>query len=169
MTFAIESRIKSVARTRVTSNSVFSNPRRVRKTAESLPNVDPNPLVLDCMRMMTISSNDSRIWAACRYGAKGYLLPISVMAGVRLPIIAYGGGAGVALVCTIVEPCTRSTLQWQHSTLDQPFDSWELERVMPVLCLPQLSHSTSTLDAVWMSKEFRLSPPNLRIDLSRLT
>ena len=36
MTFAIESRIKSVARTRVTSNSVFSNPRRVRKTAESL-------------------------------------------------------------------------------------------------------------------------------------
>ena len=96
MTFAIESRIKSVARTRVTSNSVFSNPRRVRKTAESLPNVDPNPLVLDCMRMMTISSNDSRIWAACRYGAKGYLLPISVMAGVRLPIIAYAGAyAGV--------------------------------------------------------------------------
>ncbi len=83
MTFAIESRIKSVARTRVTSNSVFSNPRRVRKTAESLPKVDPNPLVLDCMRMMTISSTDSRIWAACRYGAKGYLLPISVMAGVR--------------------------------------------------------------------------------------
>ena len=94
MTFAIESRIKSVARTRVTSNSVFSNPRRVRKTAESLPNVDPNPLVLDCMRMMTISSTDSRIWAACRYGAKGYLLPISVMAGVRLPIIAYAGRSG---------------------------------------------------------------------------
>ena len=89
MTFAIESRIKSVARTRVTSNSVFSNPRRVRKTAESLPKVDPNPLVLDCMRMMTISSTDSRIWAACRYGAKGYLLPISVMAGDRLLIIAY--------------------------------------------------------------------------------
>ena len=94
MTFAIESRIKSVARTRVTSNSVFSNPRRVRKTAESLPKVEPNPLVLDCMRMMTISSTDSRIWAACRYGAKGYLLPISVMAGVRLPIIAYAGGEG---------------------------------------------------------------------------
>ena len=94
MTFAIESRIKSVARTRVTSNSVFSNPRRVRKTAESLPKVEPNPLVLDCMRMMTISSTDSRIWAACRYGAKGYLLPISVMAGVRLPIIAYAGRTG---------------------------------------------------------------------------
>ena len=94
MTFAIESRIKSVARTRVTSNSVFSNPRRVRKTAESLPKVEPNPLVLDCMRMMTISSTDSSIWAACRYGAKGYVLPISVMAGVRLPIIAYAGGAG---------------------------------------------------------------------------
>ena len=76
MTFAIESRIKSVARTRVTSNSVFSNPRRVRKTAESLPKVDPNPLVLDCMRIMTISSTDSSIWAACRYGAKGYVLPI---------------------------------------------------------------------------------------------
>ncbi len=91
MTFAIESRIKSVARTRVTSNSVFSNPRRVRKTAESLPNVDPNPLVLDCMRMMTISSTDSSIWAACRYGAKGYLLPILVIAGVSLPIIAYAG------------------------------------------------------------------------------
>jgi hypothetical protein len=42
------------------------------------------------MRMMTISSVDSSIWAACRYDAKGYLLPISVMAGVRLPIIAYG-------------------------------------------------------------------------------
>ena len=94
MTFAIESRIKSVARTRVTSNRVFSNPRRVRKTAESLPNVDPNPLVLDCMRMMTISSTDSSIWAACRYGAKGYVLPISVMAGVRLPIIAYAGRTG---------------------------------------------------------------------------
>ena len=94
MTFAIESRIKSVARTRVTSNSVFSNPRRVRKTAESLPKVDPSPLVLDCMRIMTISSTDSSIWAACRYGAKGYLLPISVMAGVRLPIIAYAGRTG---------------------------------------------------------------------------
>ena len=122
MTFAIESRIKSVARTRVTSNSVFSNPRRVRKTAESLPNVDPNPLVLDCMRMMTISSNDSRIWAACRYGAKGYLLPISVMAGVRLPIIAYAGGAGVALVCTIVEPCqgplfSGSTQLWTNPSI----------------------------------------------------
>ncbi len=94
MTFAIESRIKSVARTRVTSNSVFSNPRRVRKTAESLPKVDPSPLVLDCMRIMTISSTDSSIWAACRYGAKGYLLPISVLAGVRLPIIAYAGRTG---------------------------------------------------------------------------
>ena len=94
MTFAIESRIKSVARTRVTSNSVFSNPRRVRKTAESLPKVDPSPLVLVCMRIMTISSTDSSIWAACRYGAKGYLLPILVIAGVRLPIIAYAGRSG---------------------------------------------------------------------------
>ena len=94
MTFAIESRIKSVARTRVTSNSVFSNPRRVRKTAESLPKVDPSPLVLVCMRIMTISSTDSSIWAACRYGAKGYLLPILVIAGVSLPIIAYAGRTG---------------------------------------------------------------------------
>ena len=94
MTFAIESRMKIVARMRVTSNSVFSKPRRVRKTAESLPKVDPSPLVRDCMRMMTISKVDSSIWAACRYAAKGYELPISVLAGDRVPIIAYGGRTG---------------------------------------------------------------------------
>ena len=79
MTFAIESRMNMVARIRVTSNSVFSRPRRVRKTAESLPKVEPSPLLLACMRMMTMSRTESSIWAACRYGAKGYLLPISVM------------------------------------------------------------------------------------------
>lgn len=63
MTFAIESRMKIVARIRVTSKSVFSKPRRVRKTAESLPKVEPSPLDLACMRMMTMSSTDNSIWA----------------------------------------------------------------------------------------------------------